>query len=188
MDQNIIGLVLKTNGYPEPVTVSGCRGNQEKFKIFISKKFLISPPSKNALQIKFLHLLISYVHIYVHIYEAYGHFNSWKPFVFDRGPVKDNFLFRHHIQNRSFATYGDKFFHNFATRGDKFVSNFATMKQLVFSIFCDPFQSSPFYCLPNFTICFLKSSPNFALLTKSFSLFFGAYLKDLWGIFKPLQV
>ena len=46
MDQNIIGLVLKTGGHPEPVTVSGCHGNQVKFKISISKKFLISPPSK----------------------------------------------------------------------------------------------------------------------------------------------
>ena len=40
MNQNIIGLVLKTGGYPEPVTVSGCHGNQAKFKISISKKFL----------------------------------------------------------------------------------------------------------------------------------------------------
>ena len=69
MDQNIIGLVLKTGGYPDPVTVSGCRGNLVKFKIFISKKFLISPPSKNVLQTKFLHLII----IYGHLYEAYGH-------------------------------------------------------------------------------------------------------------------
>ena len=59
MDQNIIGLVLKTGGYPEPVTVCGCHGNQVKFKISISKKFLISPPSKNGLQTKFLHLLQS---------------------------------------------------------------------------------------------------------------------------------
>ena len=113
MDQNIIGRILKTGGYPEPVTVSGCHGNQVKFKISISKKFLISPPSKNGLQTKFLHLLVNYGHIY----EAYGHFNSWKPFVFHRGPIKDNSLFRHHIQNRSkyFATRGDKFFPNFAT-------------------------------------------------------------------------
>ena len=62
MDQNIIGLVLKTGGYPEPVTVSGCHANhyQVKFKISISKKFLISPRSKNGLQTKFLHLLVSY--------------------------------------------------------------------------------------------------------------------------------
>ena len=72
MDQNNIGLVLKTGGYPEPVTVSGCHGNQVKFKISISKKFLISPPSKNGLQTKFLHILVSYGHIY----EAYGNFNS----------------------------------------------------------------------------------------------------------------
>ena len=38
---------------------------------------------------------------YGHIYKAYGHFNSWKPFVFDRGPIEDNSLFRHLIQNRS---------------------------------------------------------------------------------------
>ena len=97
MDQNIIDLVLKTGGYPEPVTVSGYHGNQVKYKISISKKFLISPPPKNGLQTKFLHLLVSFEHIY----EAYGHFNSWKPFVFDRDPIKDNSLFRHHIQNRS---------------------------------------------------------------------------------------
>ena len=72
MDQNIIGLVLKTGGYSEPVTVSGCHGNQVKLKIYIFKKFLISPPSKHGLQTKFLHLLVSYGHIY----EAYGHFNS----------------------------------------------------------------------------------------------------------------
>ena len=55
MDQNIIliGLVLKTGGYPDPVTISSCRGNLVKFKIFISKKFLISPPSKSGLQTKF---------------------------------------------------------------------------------------------------------------------------------------
>ena len=64
MDQNIIGLVFKTGGYPEPVTVSGCQGNQVKF--------LISPPLKNDLQTKFLHLLVSFGHLY----EAYGHFNS----------------------------------------------------------------------------------------------------------------
>ena len=75
MDQNIIGLVLKTGGYPEPVTVSGCHGNQVNFKISISKKFLISPPSKNGLQKKFLHLLL--LVSYGHIYEAYGHFKSW---------------------------------------------------------------------------------------------------------------
>ena len=60
MDQNIISLVLKTGGYPEPVTVSGCHGNQVKFKISVSKKFLISPSSKNGLQTKFLHLLVNY--------------------------------------------------------------------------------------------------------------------------------
>ena len=75
MDQNIIGLVLKTGGYPEPVTVSGCNGNQVKFKISISKKFLISQPSKSGLQTNFLHLLKFLVN-YGHIYEAYGHFNS----------------------------------------------------------------------------------------------------------------
>ena len=96
-DHNIIGLVLKTGGYPEPVTVYGCHGNQVKFKISISKKFLISPPSKNGPQTNFLRLLVSYGYIY----EAYGHFNSWKPFAFDRSPIKDNSLFRHHIQNRS---------------------------------------------------------------------------------------
>ena len=72
MDQIIIGLVLKTGGYPEPVTVSGYHGNQVKFKISISEKFLISPLSKNGLQTNFLHLLVSYGHIY----KAYGHFNS----------------------------------------------------------------------------------------------------------------
>ena len=59
MDQNIIGLVLKSGGYPEPVTVSGCHGNQVKFKISISEKFLISPPSKNGLQIKLLKKVLS---------------------------------------------------------------------------------------------------------------------------------
>ena len=49
MDQNIIGLVLKTGGYPDPVTVSDCHGNQVKFKISISEKFVISPPSKSSL-------------------------------------------------------------------------------------------------------------------------------------------
>ena len=41
MDQNIIGLVLKTSGYPDQVALSGCHGNQVKFKISISKEFLI---------------------------------------------------------------------------------------------------------------------------------------------------
>ena len=50
MDQNIIGLVLKTGGCPEPFTVSGYHGNQVKFKISISKKFLISPLSKSGIQ------------------------------------------------------------------------------------------------------------------------------------------
>ena len=72
MDQNIMGLVLKTSGYPDQVALSGCHGNQVNFKISISKKFLISPPSKNGLQTNFLHLRVSYGHIY----EAYGHFNS----------------------------------------------------------------------------------------------------------------
>ena len=38
---------------------------------------------------------------YVHIYEVYGLFNWWKPFVFDISPLKDNSLFRDHIQNMS---------------------------------------------------------------------------------------
>ena len=159
----------------------------------MSKKFLISPPSRNGLETKFLHLLVSYGHIY----EAYGHFNSWKPFVFDRSPIKDNSLFHHFIQNRSFDTYGDRFFPNFATHGDKFVLNF--LNSCLISIFCEPFQSSPFYCLPNFAICILKSSPNFAIcilkstpnfavLTKLLSSFFAAYLEYFWGIVVPTQV
>ena len=142
MDQNIIGLVLKTGGYPEPVTVSGCHGNQVKFKIFMSKKFLISPPSKNGLQIKFLYPLVSCEQIY----EAYGHFNSWKPFVFDRGPIKDNSLFRHLIRNRSLRTAMNYFL----------TSPLAAINSFLISIFCEPCQSSPFYCLPNFAICLLK--------------------------------
>ena len=43
MDQNIIGLVLKTSGYPDQVAVSDCHGTQVNFKISKSKKFLISP-------------------------------------------------------------------------------------------------------------------------------------------------
>ena len=73
---------MKTGEYPEPVTVSGCHGDQVKFKISISKKFLISPPSKNGLQTKFLHPLVSYGHIY----EAYVHFKSWKPFFMIEAP------------------------------------------------------------------------------------------------------
>ena len=84
-----------------------------------------------------------------------------------------------------------------ASRSNKFVSNF--LNSFLISIFCEPFQSSPFYCLPNFAICILKSSPNFVIcilksspnftvLTKLFSLFFAAYLEYFWGIFKPLQV
>ena len=72
MDQNIIGLVLKTSGYPDQVALSGYHGNQVNFKISISKKFLIKIQS--TLQLKFLHLLV--------IYEIYGLFKSWKPFVF----------------------------------------------------------------------------------------------------------
>ena len=110
MDQNIIGLVLKTGGYSEPVTVSGCLGNQVKFKVSLSKKFLISLP-KNGLQTKFLHLLVGYGHIY----EAYDHFNSWKPFTFDRDPIKNNSLFRNISKTGPyFATRSDKFFPNFA--------------------------------------------------------------------------
>ena len=43
MDQNIIGLVLKTSGYPDQVALSDCHGNQVNFKVSIFKKFLISP-------------------------------------------------------------------------------------------------------------------------------------------------
>ena len=97
MDQNIIGLALKTRGYPDPVTVPGCHGNQVKFKISISKKFLILPPSKNSLQSKFLHLQLSYVYIY----NVYRLFNSWKPIVFHRDPMEENSLFRHNVKNMS---------------------------------------------------------------------------------------
>ena len=38
MDQNIIGLVFKTSGYPDQVALSGGHGNQVNFKISISKK------------------------------------------------------------------------------------------------------------------------------------------------------
>ena len=51
MDQNIIGLVLKTSGYPDQVVVSGCHGNQVSFKISITKKFLISPLNQKTVYI-----------------------------------------------------------------------------------------------------------------------------------------
>ena len=67
------GLVLKTSGYSDPVTVSGCHGNLVKFKFSQSKKCLISPPSKNGLQSKFFaSTLVSSVHVY----DVYGLFNS----------------------------------------------------------------------------------------------------------------
>ena len=76
MDQNIIGLVLKTSGHPDQVALSGCHGNQVSFKIAICKKIpnfaIIKIQSK--LQLKFLHLRV--------IYEVYGLFNSWTPFAF----------------------------------------------------------------------------------------------------------
>ena len=43
MDQNIIGVVLKTSGYPDQVAASVCHGNQVNLKISVSKKFLIPP-------------------------------------------------------------------------------------------------------------------------------------------------
>ena len=33
MDQNVVGLVLKTSGYPDQVALSGYHGNQVNFKI-----------------------------------------------------------------------------------------------------------------------------------------------------------
>ena len=132
-------------------TVSGCH-NQIKFNISISKKFLISLPSKNGLQTKFLYQLVLLLLVilvsYGHIYEAYGHINSWKPFVFDTGPIKDNSLFRHLAlsktgPNTSPRTVINSFLTSrvakFATRGDKFVLNFK------FYFFCEPFQRSPYY-------------------------------------------
>ena len=59
MDQNIIGLVLKTSGYPDQIAVSGCHGNQVNFKISVSKKipnFTII--KKSTLQLKFLQLRV----------------------------------------------------------------------------------------------------------------------------------
>ena len=77
MDQNIIGLVLKTIGYPDQVTLSACHDNQVNLKISISKNpnFAIIK-IQSTLQLEFLHLRV--------IYEVYGLFNSWKSFVCHR--------------------------------------------------------------------------------------------------------
>ena len=74
MDQNIIGLVLKTSVYPDQVALSGCHGNKVNFKTSISKKipnFAIIK-IQSTLQLKFLRLRV--------IYEVYGLLNSWKAF------------------------------------------------------------------------------------------------------------
>ena len=114
MNQNIIGLVLKTGGYPEPVTVSGCHGNQAKFKISISKKFLK----------KFRHYQKT-------VYRQNFYSNSLVMGIFMRPTTISNYgnhLLLIEAPERTipyFATIS-KTGHYFATRGDKFFPNLAT--------------------------------------------------------------
>ena len=101
-----------------------------------------------------------------------------KPFALDRGPIKDNSLFRHHIQKHALTSN---------TRSDKFFPNFATYNNS--SKVCH------FYCLhnfavfilkssPNFAICILRSNPNFAVLTILLSLFLEYYIsKSFFGLY-----
>ena len=89
MDQNIIVLIIKFNGYPDLVALSGCHGNQVKFiwlpwqpdnevyrKLQVQNFHIQKIPNfvTIKIQLKFLHLRV--------IYEVYGlfKFNSWKTF------------------------------------------------------------------------------------------------------------